>query len=122
LASPPGLVGWFAAHRDEKLKGFTKAIFSGLTTRALTEVVRDVVMADPTLSGLWHVSAEPIDKYTLLSKLAAQLGWDVDLTPSDELVIDRSLDSSRFRERTGWAPQGWDVMLEGLAAEYSHTL
>jgi len=119
LGEPTGLVGWFAAHRNEPLKGFTKAVFSGLTTRALTEVIRDVVMPDASLSGLWHVSAEPIDKYTLLTMLAKCAGWDVDITPYEEPVIDRSLDSSRFRERTGWVPAGWDEMLGALAKEYS---
>lgn len=41
------------------------------------------------------------------------------LTPSEELVIDRSLDSTRFRERTGWTPPSWDEMLEALAAEWA---
>jgi dTDP-4-dehydrorhamnose reductase len=117
IGEPTGLVGWFAAHRHEPLKGFTKAVFSGLTTRALTEVIRDVVMPDASLAGLWHVSADPIDKYTLLVGLAEKLGWDVDITPSDSLVIDRSLDSTRLRERTGWKPASWDAMLEGLATE-----
>lgn len=119
LGEPTGLVGWFAAHRDEKLKGFTKAVFSGLTTRALAQCIRDVVLADAKLSGLWHVSVDPIDKHTLLTSLADHLGWDVDITPSDELVIDRSLDSSRFRERTGWTPPSWDEMLADLAAEHA---
>jgi len=118
IEAPTGLVGWFAAHRDEALKGFTKAVFSGLTTRALAEVIRDMVMPDESLSGLWHVSVDPIDKYTLLTRLAAKLGWDVEITPSDELVIDRSLDSARFRERTGWTPPSWDAMLEALAVEF----
>ncbi len=118
LGEPTGLAGWFAAHRHEPLKGFTRAVFSGLTTRALTETIRDVVLPDAELSGLWHVSAEPTDKFSLLSKLAEKLGWNVDLTPSDELVIDRSLNSSRFRERTGWTPPSWDAMLEVLAAEW----
>jgi dTDP-4-dehydrorhamnose reductase len=118
LGAPTGLVGWFASHREEPIKGFTKAVFSGLTTHALTDVIRDVVMPDATLSGLWHVSADPIDKYTLLSALAKKLGWNVDISASEELVIDRSLDSSRFRERTGWSPPSWDEMLSGLAAEY----
>jgi dTDP-4-dehydrorhamnose reductase len=117
LGEPTGLAAWFAAHRDEPLKGFTKSVFSGLTTRALTEVIRDVLLPDATLSGLWHVSAGPIDKYTLLADLASHLGWDVDLSPVDEPVIDRSLDSARFRERTGWTPPGWDAMLEELARE-----
>jgi len=119
FGEPTGLVGWFAAHRDEALRGFTKAVFSGLTTKALTEVIRDVVMPDEALSGLWHVSAEPIDKFTLLLRLAEHLGWDVDLTPSDDPAIDRSLDSSLFRKRTGWTPPEWDSMLAALAAEYS---
>lgn len=119
LGVPTGLAGWFATHRDEKLKGFTKTVFSGLTTRALTEVVRDVALPDASLFGLWHVSADPIDKYTLLTKLAAKLGWDVDITPSGEPVIDRSLDSTRFRERTGWAPPSWDEMLAELAGEFA---
>lgn len=119
LGEPTGLVGWFAAHRDEPLKGYTRAVFSGLTTRALTEVVRDVVMPDESLSGLWHVSAEPIDKYTLLTKIAEKLGWGVAITPVDDPVIDRSLDSSRFRERTGLVPPGWDEMLGVLAGEQS---
>lgn len=117
LGEPTGLVGWFAAHRDEPLKGYTRAVFSGLTTRALTEVVRDVVMPDETLSGLWHVSAEPIDKYTLLTMLADKLGWDVDIAPVNQPVIDRSLDSSRFRERTSWEPPSWDDLLRPLAAD-----
>ncbi len=121
IGEPTGLVGWFAAHRNEQLKGFTKAVFSGLTTRALTEVVRDVVMPDASLSGLWHVSAEPIDKYTLLTKLAGFLGWDVDIAPAATPVIDRSLDSTRFRERTGWSPAGWDEMLGRLAREYAQS-
>jgi len=119
LGEPTGLVAWFAAHRTEPLEGFRRAIFSGLTTRALTEVIRDVLLPDPTLSGLWHVSADPIDKYTLLSRLAAHLGWDVDLSPADEPVIDRSLDSTRFRQRTGWTPRSWAEMLEELAGEWS---
>jgi dTDP-4-dehydrorhamnose reductase len=122
LDAPTGLVGWFAAHRDEALNGFTKAVFSGLTTRALTEVTRDVVIPDVALSGLWHVSVDPIDKYTLLTRLAGYLGWDVDITPSDEPVIDRSLDSTRFRARTGWTPPSWDAMLEALAREYAESV
>ncbi|MDO8986648.1 MAG: SDR family oxidoreductase [Coriobacteriia bacterium] len=118
IGEPTGLVGWFAAHRDQTLKGFTRAVFSGLTTRALAEVIRDVVLRDSTIRGLWHVSADPIDKFTLLSKLSTLLDWEVDLTPSDELVIDRSLDCSRFRDRTGWTPPSWDEMLEALATEY----
>ena len=119
LGEPTGLVGWFAAHRHEPLKGFTKAVFSGLTTHALSDVIRDVILPDEGLCGLWHVSADPIDKYTLLTQLAVHLGWDADLSPVPEPAIDRSLDSTRFRKRTGWTPPSWGEMLDELAREHS---
>jgi len=119
IGEPTGLVGWFAKHRAEPLNGFARAVFSGLTTRALVETIRDVVMKDDDLSGLWHVSAEAIDKHSLLSMLASELRWDVSLVPVEEPVIDRSLDSTRFRERTGWNPPKWDDMLAELASDYS---
>lgn len=119
LGEPTGLVGWFGAHHNERLQGFTKAIFSGLTTAALTEVIRDVVAPDASLNGLWQVSADPIDKYTLLVSLSALLGWDGEIIPVEEPAIDRSLDSTAFRRRTGWTPPSWDEMLSGLAGEYA---
>jgi len=118
IGEQTGLVGWFAAHRDEPLKGYTHAIFSGLTTRALTEVIRDTVLPDESLSGLWHCAAAPIDKHTLLSELSGRLGWQVSLTPVAEPKIDRSLDGTRFHERTGWTAPGWDEMLDELAIEW----
>jgi dTDP-4-dehydrorhamnose reductase len=120
LGKPTGLVAWFAVHRAEPLQGYTRAVFSGLTTRALTEAVRDVILPDPGLSGLWHVSAEPIDKFSLLTTLADDLAWSVQLTPVDKPVLDRSLDSSRFRERTGWSAPAWKDMLQDLAADFDH--
>jgi dTDP-4-dehydrorhamnose reductase len=119
LGEPTGLVAWFAAHRNERLKGYTKAVFSGLTTGALTELIRDIILRDTALSGLWHVSADPIDKFKLLTDLAGHLGWNVELNPVDQPEIDRSLDSTRFRERTGWTPPSWAEMLEGLAGEWN---
>jgi len=121
LGESTGLVGWFAEHRNEPLTGYTRAVFSGLTTRALSEVIRDFVIPDSSLSGLWHISADPIDKHTLLTALGGHLGWEVQITPVDEPVIDRSLDSTRFRTRTGWEPPAWNQMLSELADEWVGT-
>lgn len=118
LGPQTSLVGWFAAHRHEKLTGYRRAVFSGLTTTELTRVIRDYVLPNPAISGLYQVSADPIDKYTLLRDLAAAAGWDVDLTPVDSPVVDKSLDSSAFRAATCWTPPSWETMLAELAATY----
>ncbi|MGO9514260.1 MAG: dTDP-4-dehydrorhamnose reductase family protein [Steroidobacteraceae bacterium] len=110
LGTAHGLVSWFLAQRG-RVKGFTRAIFSGLPTVELARVMRDFVIPAADLSGLYHVSSAPISKYDLLRGVAREYGHSIEIVPDGELVIDRSLDSSRFRERTGYVAPAWQEML-----------
>lgn len=113
LASAHGLVGWFLAQQGS-VRGFTKAVFSGLPTVELARVIRDHVLPRPHMRGLYHVSAAPIAKYELLKLVARVYGKTIDITPDDRLVIDRSLDSTRFRAETGYQPQSWVELVESM--------
>ncbi|UEM17957.1 SDR family oxidoreductase [Bradyrhizobium barranii subsp. barranii] len=110
LNSAHGLIGWFLS-QSSSVKGFTKAIFSGLPTAELMGLVRDFVLPDRSLRGLYHVSAAPISKYELLRIVADNYGRAIDIVPDETLVIDRSLDSSRFRRRTGYQPPEWPALV-----------
>ena len=61
-----GLVEWFLAQKVG-VRGYTEAIFSGLPTVELARVMRDFVLENAGLRGVYHVSAEPIDKYDVAS-------------------------------------------------------
>jgi dTDP-4-dehydrorhamnose reductase len=100
------LLCWFLA-QSGSVRGFTKAIFSGLPTVELARVIRDHVLPHPELHGLYHVSAAPINKYDLLQLIAGTYGKSIDIQPYDQFSIDRSLDSTRFREASGYVPAAW---------------
>jgi dTDP-4-dehydrorhamnose reductase len=107
------LIGWFIAQQGS-VSGFTKAVFSGLPTVELAKVIRDHVIPHPELRGLYHVSSEPINKFDLLTLVASAYGKSIDIKPDDRLVIDRSLDSSRFREATGYQPPAWSELVRRM--------
>ncbi len=111
-----GLFEWFLSQRGSRIRGFSRAIFSGVTTIVLSDLIGDLIEREQ-LSGLWQVSAAAIDKLTLLSELRDALEVDIGIDPDDSLVIDRSLDSSRFQSETGWTPPTWQAMLSDLAAD-----
>jgi dTDP-4-dehydrorhamnose reductase len=113
LNSAHGLVGWFLAQQGP-VKGFTRAIFSGLPTMELARVMRDFVLPDAGLRGLYHVSADPINKFDLLTLVAQAYGKSTTIMPDDKLVIDRSLDSSRFRALTGYQPPAWPELVRRM--------
>ena len=111
-----GLVDWFLAQQG-RVQGYRKAVFSGLTTRALARVIRLLIEKHPAASGLYHLSAAPISKYDLLVALRERLARSIDIVPADEPRIDRSLDSARFRNAFAWQPPAWEAMLDELAGE-----
>jgi len=111
LQSAHGLVGWFLSQQG-RCNGYTKAIFSGLPTVALAQAVRDIVIPRTGLSGVYHVAAQPISKYDLLKLIAKVYGKTIEITPSDQLVIDRSLNADRFRDATGYVAPSWPELIE----------
>ncbi|MDO8773733.1 MAG: SDR family oxidoreductase [Burkholderiaceae bacterium] len=113
LSGAHSLVGWFLAQQGV-VRGFRRAIFSGLPTVELARVIRDHVLAHPELHGVYHVSAEPINKFDLLTLIAKAYGKTIAITPDDKLAIDRSLDSFRFRQATGYQPQPWPELVRRM--------
>ena len=109
-----GLLEWFLAQKGGRCRGFSKAIFSGLTTLALADLFADIIIDHPTLHGLYHVSSDPISKYDLLQIVNEVYQLGVTIEKEEEFVCDRSLDSKRFREATGWRPESWKDMIVEL--------
>jgi len=110
LQSSNGLVGWFLS-QEGAVKGYKSAIFSGLPTVEIARVIRDHVIPHPYLHGVYHVSAEPISKFNLLTLIAKIYGKTIEINSDEQLVIDRSLDSTRFRQATGFAPKSWPELV-----------
>jgi len=115
LAGAHGLVEWFLTQRG-KVQGFRKAIYSGLTSSELARVIEDILLNHQSLSGIWNIASDPINKYDLLMQLTAKLGRDdVEIEPSDSFVCDRSLEGAAFCRQTGYASPPWNAMLDELA-------
>lgn len=110
LNSSRALVDWFLVQQGA-VHGFRRSIFSGMTAIELARVMCEVVLADPSLHGLYHVSSAPISKFDLLKLVAAQYGKVIEVLPDDELVLDRSLNSSRFQKATGYRSPSWESMV-----------
>lgn len=116
LSSNHALVDWFLAQQGS-VKGFGKAIFSGLPTVELARVMKDFVVPHSELNGLYHVAAEPIAKLDLLRLVAAQYGKKIEIVQDDALVIDRSLNGSRFSTATGYVPPTWPTLIQKMHEE-----
>jgi dTDP-4-dehydrorhamnose reductase len=113
ISGARSLIGWFLA-QTVTVKGYKNAIFSGLPTVEIARIIHDFVIPNPHLHGLYHLSSNPINKFDLLSLVARIYNKAVDLIPDESFVIDRSLNSDRFRRSTGFLPESWEVMIQKM--------
>jgi dTDP-4-dehydrorhamnose reductase len=84
-----GLLDWFLHQRTE-IKGYTRAIWTGVTTLQLAKSIVDITNTD--ICGLIHlVNGQVISKYDLLLLFKKHFNKDVQIEPYSEYVSDKSL-------------------------------
>jgi len=108
-----GLLNWFLTQEKQCL-GYSKAVFSGLPTVILAQVIRDYVIPNSNLSGLYHVSASPINKLDLLRVISETYFKKINIVEDKKLIIDRSLNSEKFKKETGFIAPEWRSMISTM--------
>ena len=113
LSGDRSLVNWFLAQHGS-VKGYAKAIFSGLPTVEVAKIVENFILPRPHLSGLYHLSGNPINKYDLLDLIAKIYNKDVKIIRDESVRIDRSLNSLRFQSDVGFQPKPWPQLIKEM--------
>lgn len=111
------LLEWFLAQKGKKIKGYTKALFTGLTTNKLAELVADLIENHPALNGLYHVSSETVSKYELLKLMKEAYNLDVEIAPDDSFECRRDLKGERFEKAAGFVCPPWRQLMAEMAAD-----
>ena len=117
LRGRSSLIEWFLSQRGGKATGYAGALYTGLTTNAMADLMATLVRNEAGLSGIWHVASAPITKYELLKLVNRHYDLGIDLACDEKFTIDRRLDGSRLRARTGYSPPSWDDMISNMRAD-----
>ncbi len=111
-----GLLEWFLSQTE--CHGYTRAIFSGVPSVVFAGIVRDIVIPNQSLTGLYHVAGPSIAKADLLRLVAETYERDIRISPDDSLVIDRSLDAAKFAAVTGYRSPSWPAMVQSMHDDF----
>ncbi len=108
------LVEWFLAQDGKSISGFTRAIYSGMTTLTMANLLVEVVTKHPGLHGLHHAVSESINKFDLLIMLRDRAGLDIEVNPNHEFFCDRSMLPSGLEEALGFRAPSWEQQIDEL--------
>jgi len=114
------LLEWFLKQKNGCVNGFKYAIYSGLTTPALCQVIHQILTQCFQLSGLYHVASQPISKYDLLTQLNQIMQLNVTINPDTKFCCNRSLDGRLFTSKSDISIPSWENMLSQLVLDVPH--
>ncbi|MGA9086529.1 MAG: SDR family oxidoreductase [Methanoregula sp.] len=114
LDTSHGLIEWFMSQDGKKVSGYKNAVFSGLTTLALSEIIAKIIADYPRLSGVYQVASAPISKYDLLTLAKKTYGMAITIEPDETVVNDRSLNPEKFKKETNIKIPSWEYMIEQM--------
>ena len=117
LAHHKSLLDWFLSQDGTTVRGFKHALYSGVTTNYLADVVTNLIEHHPHLSGLYQVTGQTISKYDLLCLLRAAWELQVDIIPDEIFVCDRSMLGHKFQQATGYVTPAWPELVAQLVAD-----
>ena len=115
LLHSDSLLEWFLSQSHKRVPGYKRALFSGVTTNHLAQVVGDLIRDHPNLSGLYNVASQTISKFDLLCLLREAYDLDIEILQQDEFSCDRSLRGEKFAAAAGYVCPPWLELVSQLA-------
>ncbi len=109
-----GLLAWLLRQKGPAVNGYTKAVFSGVTTLTLAGLIEKIIIEHPELTGLFHVASEPIDKCSLLNLINSEFKLGLEVMGDDTVRIDRSLNGEKLKTAIGYVAPGWSHQIASL--------
>ena len=106
--------------KSKNVKGYINAIFSGLPVSEIAKIIDKYIIPNKRLSGILHISSNPISKYHLLLIIKKIYYKKINILIHRSIKIDRSLNSSLFRKLTGYKIKPWSQMIREMKFIYEN--
>ena len=116
LLTNSNLIDWFLS-QDTAIKGYSKVIFSGLPCCYIAEILNTYIF-NKKIKGLLHLSAKPISKFDLLKKVSLFYGKKILIEEESSYYSNKSLNSRKFSELTGYKPLEWDILINMMYKDF----
>lgn len=117
LESHTELLDWFLSQKGKKIKGYTNAMYSGVTTLVVANEIKKIIQKSLKLEGVFQISSQPISKYNLLCLARDNFQLDVEIEKFDNYVSDKTLVCDKFKSATGFKPIPWSEMMKEIVLD-----
>lgn len=117
LENKTELLEWFLLQSFNTITGYSKVIYSGITTIQMAKIVQTLIESFPYLSGVFNVSSVPISKFMLLTLFENEFKIGSEIISDDSIVSNKNLISNKLYSILNIPIPNWDDMINQLGED-----
>ena len=108
----------WVVNSSNTINGYTNALYSGLTVKELVEVTFNHIFTN-NLCGIYHIGSSYISKFKLIKIICDIYNINIKVISDESFKIDRTLNSKKFKNRTGYIVPDWEKMIKEYYQSYN---
>lgn len=114
------LFEWIINNNEREINGFSKVMYSGVTTVYMARFIGDLIENHRDLNGIYNVASNPISKFELLHLINDNFGLGLKINKDQSVISNKTLDASKIENELGINPPSWDELIIELKKDYTH--
>ena len=89
-----------------------------MTVKELVEATFNHIFTN-NLSGIYHIGSSYISKFKLIKIICDIYNINIKVISDESFKIDRTLNSKKFKNRTGYIVPDWEKMIKEYYQSYN---
>ena len=114
------LFEWVINNKEKEINGFSRVIYSGVTTVYMARLVADLIENHKDLSGIYNIASNPISKFELLHLINDNFDLGLVINKDQSIISNKTLDSSKIDNELGIKSSNWNELIIELKKDYMH--
>lgn len=111
------LLEWTIMQKNKQIRGFKNAVYSGVTTQVMAELVAKLILLPQKLTNIYQVSSDPISKFELLHLINNYFHLNLSITADDTYATSKILICDKLKKSIGFNCPSWDEMVNDLSKD-----
>ena len=112
------LFEWVINNKERKINGFSRVMYSGVTTVYMARLVVDLIENHKDFNGIYNIASNPISKFELLHLINDNFDLGLIINDDKTVISNKTLNASKIEKQIGLQPPSWDDLIFELKKDY----
>ena len=112
------LFEWIINNKEKEINGFSRAMYSGVTTVYMARLLGNLIDNHKNLSGIYNVASKPISKFDLLHLINDNFDLGLIINDDKTVISNKTLNDSKIEKEIGLQAPSWDELIFELKKDY----